>query len=292
MSFSITTDSPANLPLNEVCRRGIIVIPLSYYINGTEHICHAPEGYNIHDYFQSLRQKTEVSTSMIPPQRFVDYWEPLLQAGQDVLFISLSSGISSSYSSALIAAEQMKEAYPGRTVRVIDSLCSSLGEGLLVLRAFSLRSQGMNLEETANTLLTLRLRICHIFTVDDLMFLNRGGRLSGTAAVLGTVLQIKPLLKGNETGHIVLSGKARGRSQSIKALAQRYEELVAYPGDQVVGIAHGNCPEDAETLAHLISQNKPPKELILTCFDPINAAHAGPGAIALFFESDETVRYR
>ena len=292
MSFSIVTDSPANLPLDEICRRGILVIPLSYYLNGTESICHAPEGCDLPGYFQALKQKGEVTTSMIPPQRFVEYWEPLLQAGQDVLFISISSGISSSYASARIAADQLLETYPDRSIRVLDSLCSSLGEGLLALRAFTLRSQGMSLEETAQALESLRFRMCHIFTVDDLMFLKRGGRLSGAAAVLGTVLQIKPLLKGNEEGHIVLSGKARGRSQSIKALAQRYEELVAYPGDQTVCIAHGNCPEDAQALARLIRQNKPPKEILISCLDPINGAHAGPGALALFFEGEEGCRTR
>lgn len=290
MAFSIVTDTPANLPLDRVCKNGLVTIPFSYYLNGEENMCFASEAFDAPAFFQAMKQHAELSTSMIPPQRFVEYWEPLLKSGLDILFVSLSSGISSSYSSAQIAAQQMEDAYPDRKIRLVDSLGASLGEGILVLRALTMREQGMSLDETADALLALRHRVCHVFTVDDLMYLSRGGRLSGASAMLGTVLNLKPILKASPEGTIVVSSKTRGRKHALKALAQRYEELAEYPGDQVVGIAHGNCPEDAEALADMLRKTKPPKEIIITCFEPVTGTYAGPGAIALFFEGGEDVR--
>lgn len=290
MSFAIVTDSLAGLPVNQIAQKGLVVIPLSYYVNGTEHTCLAPEGCDIVGFYQAMKQKAEVSTSMIPPQRFVEYMTPLLSSGLDILFVSASSGISSSYQSSCIAAEQLMEAFPGRKIRTVDSFSSTLGEALLVLRAFTLREKGMSLDETADTILALRPRIAHYFTVDDLFYISRGGRISGAKALLGTVLNIKPMCKGDEHGHIVMNGKVRGRAQSIRALAEKYDQLVRYPGDQTVFIAHGNCRQDAETLAELVRRNNPPKELIITFFDPTNGSHAGPGSLGIFFEGDEDAR--
>ncbi len=290
MSFAIVTDSLANLPLDEIAQRGLVIIPLSYSIHGKEHLCLAPEGYDSPAFFQTLKQKTEVSTSMVSPQRFVQYMQPLLRSDLDLLFISASSGISASYQSACIAAKQLEAMFPQRKLRIVDSLASSLGEALLVLRAFALRERGMSLDETADTLLSLRLRIAQLFTVDDLFYLNRGGRCSGAKALIGTMLNIKPLLKGDTKGHIVMYGKARGRKQALNALADRYDALVRYPGDQTVCIAHGNCPQEAKLLAKRIRRNNPPKRILITPFDPTNGCHVGPGAMALFFEGSEDVR--
>lgn len=153
MSFAVVTDSLAGLPLEEVASRGLVVIPLSYYMNGEEHTCQAPEEYDSAAFFRAMKQRVEVKTSMIPPQRFAEYWEPLLQSELDILFLSASSGISSSYQSATIAAQQLEESYPERKIRVVDTP-STLGEGLLVLRAFALREKGMSLDETADTILS------------------------------------------------------------------------------------------------------------------------------------------
>ena len=262
MSFAIVTDSLAGLPLAQIAQRGLVVIPLSYTISGKEHLCLAPEGYDSAAFFQTMKLRGEVSTSMVPPHRFLTFLKPLLRSGLDLLFLSASSGLSS----------------------------SSLGQGLLVLRAFDLRERGMCLEDTARTLLSLRHRIAHLFTVDDLMYLSRGGRLSGAKAMLGTALGLKPLLKGDPNGRIVLCGKARGRAQAIGKLADQYNALVRYPGDQTVCIAHGNAPQEAEALAQRLRQTNPPKEILIAPFDPANGCHAGPGALALFFEGDETVR--
>ena len=215
MSFAIVTDSLAGLPLAQIAQRGLVVIPLSYTISGKEHLCLAPEGYDSAAFFQAMKLRGEVSTSMVPPHRFLTFLKPLLRSGLDLLFLSASSGLSSSYQSACMAAEQLREEFPQRKLQIVDSLSSSLGQGLLVLRAFDLRERGMCLEDTARTLLSLRHRIAHLFTVDDLMYLSRGGRLSGAKAMLGTALGLKPLLKGDPNGRIVLCGKARGRAQAI-----------------------------------------------------------------------------
>ena len=241
MSFAIVTDSLAGLPLAQIAQRGLVVIPLSYTISGKEHLCLAPEGYDSAAFFQTMKLRGEVSTSMVPPHRFLTFLKPLLRSGLDLLFLSASSGLSSSYQSACMAAEQLREEFPQRKLQIVDSLSSSLGQGLLVLRAFDLRERGMCLEDTARTLLSLRHRIAHLFTVDDLMYLSRGGRLSGAKAMLGTALGLKPLLKGDPNGRIVLCGKARGRAQAIGKLADQYNALVMVDDSHAVGFVgkHG-----------------------------------------------------
>ena len=291
MSFAVVTDSLAGLPLEEVASRGLVVIPLSYYMNGEEHTCQAPEEYDSAAFFRAMKQRVEVKTSMIPPQRFAEYWEPLLQSDLDILFLSASSGISSSYQSATIAAQQLEESYPERKIRVVDTLSSTLGEGLLVLRAFKLREKGMSLDETADTILSLRPYIAHYFTVDDLLYISRGGRVSGAKALLGTVLGIKPLLKGDPQGKIVCFAKLRGRQRAIEAIARRYEELVRDAQTQTVGIAHADCAPDAQILASLLRRSScPPKQILLVDYEPVTGSHVGPGALALFFLSDDKVR--
>ncbi|MFR2156088.1 MAG: DegV family protein [Evtepia gabavorous] len=288
MSFAIVTDSLAGLPLAQIARRGLVVIPLSYTISGKEHLCLAPEGYDSAAFFQTMKLRGEVSTSMVPPHRFLTFLKPLLRSGLDLLFLSASSGLSSSYQSACMAAEQLREEFPQRKLQIVDSLSSSLGQGLLVLRAFDLRERGMCLEDTARTLLSLRHRIAHLFTVDDLMYLSRGGRLSGAKAMLGTALGLKPLLKETQTPHCPVRQSPR-RAQADGKLADQYNAWSGTPGPDGVHRPR-QCPQEAEALAQRLRQTNPPKEILIAPFDPANGCHAGPGALALFFEGDETVR--
>ena len=202
----------------------------------------------------------------------------------------MSSGISGAYSCAEMAAAQLREDYPQRAIRLVDTMGASLGEGLLALRAAACREQGMGLDETADFLLELRERFYQVFTVDNLAYLQRSGRISNATAVIGTVFQIKPLLKGNEEGKIVTFGKVRGRKQSIQALAEKYDTLVKNPGEQTVGIAHADCPEDADYLAGLLRKNFPPKDILTVCYEPVTGSHVGPGTLALFFEGEKGVR--
>ena len=202
----------------------------------------------------------------------------------------MSSGISGSCNSAKIAARMMMEAYPDRIVEVIDTRGASLGEGIIALYADRLRRLGRSTAEAIAELYDHVERMFNVFTVDDLMHLRRGGRLSNLSAVVGTVLQIKPLLKGNEEGKIVAFSKVRGRKRSIETLAEYYDKLVVDPEKQIVGIAQAACREDAARLASLLRKNHPPKEILTVEYEPVTGSHVGPGALALFFESREGVR--
>ena len=214
-----------------------------------------------------------------------------LEAGEDVLFVSMSSGISGSYASGQIAARQLREEFPERKLLLVDTYSASLGEGLLVMRAVDCRREGMSIDDTYTLLRSLRHRMAQIFTVDDLRYLRRTGRLSNLEVAVGTVLQIKPLLKGDPQGKIVCFAKLRGRQRAIEAIAKRYEELVRDAQTQTVGIAHADCAPDAQILASLLRRSScPPKQILLVDYEPVTGSHVGPGALALFFLSDDKVR--
>lgn len=291
MSFAVVTDTSANLPVALVREREIVVVPFSYYVKGQELNCLDTESFDGDAFYESIRSGLEVTTSQVPPQRFVDHFEPLLQAGRDVIFVSMSSGISGSCNSARIAAQQLREDYPQRQVHVVDTLGASLGEGLIAVKAADCRDAGMSLEETLAVLERMITRMCQVFTVDDLMHLRRGGRLSNFSAVVGTVLHIKPILIGNPNGQIVAIAKLRGRKRAIENLAERYDQLVEDHENAVIGIAQAGCRKDEEYLVSLLNKNKPPKEILRVEYEPVTGSHVGPGALALFFSStSDTVR--
>ena len=197
----------------------------------------------------------------------------------------MSSGISGSFHCAELAPE-----FPDRKIRLVDTLGASLGEGLLVLKAVKDKLMGASLDDIYKKLLDLRHRLCNIFTVDDLKYLRRGGRLSNLGFIVGTLLQIKPLLKGNEEGKIVAFAKLRGRKKALEELARRYDEYVVDAQEQIIGIAHADCPEDAEYLAAMLRRNHPPKEILTVGYEPVTGSHVGPGTLALFFEAREGCR--
>lgn len=290
MSFSIVTDTSANLPRRLIEQHQLTVIPFSYFVDQQEHTCIAPEDYDGQAYFTSLAKGLQVTTSLVPPQRYIDRLEPLLAQGQDILLVSMSSGISGSFDSAQSAAAQLRQKYPARSIRLVDSMGASLGEGLLALAAVEDRAAGKSLEETAVHLLTMRDRMCQIFMVDDLANLRRTGRISGVVAVLGSVLHIKPLLKGNEHGKIVMWSKVRGRKAAINCLVQRYRELVRNPQEQCVGIAYAGCPEDAALLAQQLRAEQPPRDILTVCYEPVTGSHVGCGTLALFFLGPDGAR--
>ena len=206
------------------------------------------------------------------------------------MYVGMSSGISGAFASASKGTEGLIWRFPDRKIRLVDTLGASLGEGLLVMEAVRCREAGMSLDETADLLMTLRHRMCQVFSVDDLKYLRATGRVSGVKALLGTVLNIKPLLKGDRDGRIVCIDRARGRARAITALAEKYNALAVEPEKQVVGIAHADCPEDAERLASLLRTQRPPKDILTVCYEPVTGSHVGPGALALFFLGDQDVR--
>ena len=291
MAFAVMTDTSGNLPSRLLRERNIAVIPFSYYIDGREYQQLDTEKFDAESFYSRIRSGLRVTTSQIIPQRYRDEFEPVLQKGKDVLFVSMSSGISGSCYSAQLAAEELKEEYPERRIEVIDTLGASLGEGLVALRAAVLRDRGETAPAAAEKLRALSNRMFNVFTVDDLMHLKRGGRLSNLSAAVGFVLNIKPILKGNENGNIVSFAKLRGRKHAIRALADWYDRLAVKPEEQIVGIAQAGCREDAAYLAELLRKNRPPKEILTVEYEPVTGSYVGPGALALFFESEDGVRF-
>lgn len=288
--FSIVTDTSANLDCALLQQRNIAVIPFTFFVDGQESTCTDTASFDGSAFYAAMRAGTQVKTSQVTPQQYIDAFSPLLACGQSILFVGMSSGVSGSFHSAETAAAQLREVFPDAHIRLIDTLGASLGEGLLVLHAAACRDQGKTLDETADELLSLRRRMAQVFTVEDLNYLRKTGRLSNVSALVGMVLNIKPLLKGNEEGKIVSFAKVRGRRQSIMAMAERYHALAVHPESQIVGIAHADCEQDAQLLASLLRAKNAPKEIITVCYEPVTGSHVGPGTLALFFLGDEDAR--
>lgn len=290
MSFVVLTDTSSNLQNRQVREYDLKVIPFPYYINGQEYTCLDSDSFSGDAFYAEIKKGVHVTTSQISPQQYADFFEPWLQAGKDIIFVCMSSGISGSCGSAHIARDMILEKYPERRIEIIDTLGASLGEGIVALQAARLRDLGKNVLDAAAELRQSARRMFNVFTVDDLMHLRRGGRLSNLSAIVGTVLNIKPILKGNEDGKIVAFAKIRGRKKAIEALAQEYDKLAVEPERQIVGIAQAGCREDAEYLASLLRRNRPPREILTVEYEPVTGSHVGPGALALFFESEDDVR--
>jgi len=290
MPFAVLTDTSGNLPLRLTQENRIEVIPFRYRMGEEEYTCTDIESFDGAAFYQQMKEGRVVTTSQIAPRQYADFFEPFLKRGEDVLFVSMSSGISGSYNSANVAAGLLREDYPERSIHVVDTRGAALGEGLVALRAARCRDEGLSFAETVDRMETLSRRMCNVFTVDDLMFLRRGGRLSNMAAIVGTMLNVKPLLKGDEEGRIVAFSKVRGRRRSIEALAARYDELAVEPEKQTIGVVGAACEEDMDQLIALLKRNRPPREIVRVGYEPVTGCHVGPGALALFFEGDDNVR--
>ncbi len=290
MSYCIITDTSANLPTETLNAHGICALPFSYYIDGEENECTDTRAFDAAAFYGAIRKGTKVNTSLVSPEKYYECFKARLDAGEDILFVGMSSGISGSFEKSVLVAEELKREYPERSIECVDSLGASLGEGLLALRAAELKEMGVGLEENAREIRRLVPRMCQVFTVDDLMHLRRTGRLSNAAAVVATVLNIKPLLKGDDTGHIVSFNKLLGRRRSVEGIAEQYKKLVENPSEQLIGIAHADCRQDAEYLIKLINRCAPPKDIMLVDYEPVTGSHVGPGALALFFMGSAAFR--
>ncbi len=292
MSFTILTDTSANLPSAYLKENNIGVVPFTYYIKEKSYSCLDTEGFDAKKFYKAMRMGANVKTSQINLFSYIHFFEPYLQKGEDILMICMSSGISGAYHCAEMAKIELKSKYPDRKIKLIDTLGASLGEGIFVIRAVEMRKEGKELSEIFKTIQKEKKRMYQVFTVDDLMYLKKTGRLKGSAAIVGNMLQIKPLLKGNENGEIVNFSKTIGRKRAIEGLAQKYNQLVKDPENQVVGIAHADCEGDAKELAELLNRKKPPKEILTVMYEPVTGSHVGPGTLALFFLGGDDVRSR
>ena len=281
MSYKIITDTCCDFPSQMYKDLDLQVVSLSVLYKGENYLEYTEQW--LQDFFNGLRSGEVASTSAVNPEGWKNAIEPVLAGGEDALVLAFSSGLSTTYQSAVIAAEELKEAYPDRQIRVVDTLCASLGQGLLVWYACQKRNSGMTLEELTQWCETNRFNLCHWFTVDDLMYLKRGGRVSAATALVGTMLQIKPILHVDDEGHLINVSKVRGRKASIEALAAKMGEL-GLPGENdTVFICHGDCQADAETLANIVKEKYGVKNVLFYYVGAVIGSHSGPGTLALFF---------
>ena len=280
-NYKIITDSASDLPGDLLQNLNVDKIPLTVLFQGETRSDSVDEG--IKAFYDGLRAGEVATTSAVNPDGWSSVIEPALQAGQDVLVLAFSSGLSTTYQSAVIAASELLETYTDRKIYVVDTLCASLGQGLLVWLACQKRDAGMELEALRDWVEENKLHLCHWFTVDDLMFLKRGGRVSATTALVGTMLQIKPVLHVDDEGHLINVAKARGRKASIDALAKKVAELGEGFDNETMFISHGDCAEDAEYLARVLKEKHGAKHVHINHVGAVIGSHAGPGVLALFF---------
>ena len=281
MNYQIITDSCCDFPTPMYETLGLRFVPLSVEFRGETNDDRNDD--SLKEMYDGLRSGQAAKTSAVNPSRWGEVIEPALSAGQDVLVLAFSSGLSTTYQSAVIAAEELGEKYPERTIRVVDTLCASMGQGLLVWYACKKRDEGLSLEELYSWVMENRLHLCHWFTVDDLMYLKRGGRISAATALVGTMLQIKPLLHVDDEGHLISMSKARGRKAAIDALVRKAQELGAGYDNSTMFISHGDCREDAEYLAQQLKEKCGVKEVVISYVGAVIGSHSGPGTLALVF---------
>lgn len=281
MSYQIITDSCCDFPNDTYAGLKLVKVPLSVEFRGQ--VYDDKNDDSLKEMYDGLRAGESAKTSAINPDRWARAMEGVLAAGEDVLVMAFSSGLSTTYQSAVIAAEELREKYPDRKIFVVDTLSASMGQGLLVWYACRKRDEGMPLEELYAWAEDAKLHLCHWFTVDDLMYLKRGGRISAATAVVGTMLQIKPVLHMDDEGHLISMAKARGRKASIDALVRKVGELGQDYDNSTMFISHGDCLEDAEYLASQLREKCGAKEVIISYVGAVIGSHSGPGTVALFF---------
>ncbi|MDR3036786.1 MAG: DegV family protein [Coriobacteriales bacterium] len=289
MGYVIITDSSANLLDSYIEKNGLIVLSLEFIVDGVSYRGYTEgEITDNKQFYSMMREGKVVKTSLVGISEVDTVLRSCFDRGEDVLYLGFDSAISGSYEAAsTYMAKIQAESYPERRLRCVDTLAAALGEGLLVAEAVKKKAEGMGLDELADWTEANRLHIAHWFTVDDLNYLQRGGRLSKGTAIAGTLLNIKPVLHVDVEGRLVPVSKVRGRRKSIQALYERFAETAREPrAEQPVYISHGDCPEDAQQLADLICSQQGVTEVVINDLDPVIGAHAGPGTLALFFLTD------
>ena len=282
--YVIVTDSSSDLSETMAREIGVEVLPMAFTMGGkTYHNYPDNREMDPKDFYQELREGGMATTSAVNVSDYTQMVEPILREGKDVLILVFSSGLSSTYQSSVLAVEELREKYPDRKIFTVDTLCASLGQGLLVWHAAQMQKAGKSIEEVRDWTEENKLHLCHWFTVDDLHFLKRGGRVSAATAVVGSMLQIKPVLHVDDEGHLINVGKARGRGASLTALVDHMKETAIDPAEQTVFISHGDCLADAEKVAADVKARLGFKEVVINTIGPVIGAHSGPGTVALFF---------
>lgn len=286
--FVIIVDSCVDLSIEKVKDLDLIVVPLKVEIDGKIYSNYPDEReIKATDFYSLLREEKVAITSQVNSYQFSEEMEKVLKDGYDVLYVGFSSALSGTFNSFAIAKDELKDKYPNRKIIAVDSLCASLGHGLLVTYASNMRKQGKSIDDVAKWLEENKLHLVHLFTIDDLSCLKRGGRLSGSAALIGTMLHLKPLLHVSNEGKLVATGKVFGRKNSLKKLVEKMGDNIIDPQNQVVYISHGDCIEEANYVADLIKETYKVKDVYINFVGPVIGAHSGPGTIAIFFLGKE-----
>ncbi len=283
-NYQIVTDSCCDFAAQQYIDLNLAMVPLSVEFRGS--VTQDKNDDSLKVMYDGMRAGEAAKTAAVNPEGWKQVIEPALAEGRDVLVMAFSSGLSTTYQSAVIAAEELKETYPDRKILVVDTLCASMGQGLLVWYACRKRDEGLSLEELYRWVEDNKIHMCHWFTVDDLMHLKRGVRVSAATALVGTMLQIKPVLHVDDEGHLVNVAKARGRKAAIDALAKKAAELGAGYDNSTMFISHGDCLEDAQYLAEILKKKCGVKEVVINYVGAVIGSHAGPGTLALFFLGD------
>ena len=287
--FQIVVDSAANIPAELVKKYDIRVISFVNYVNGKKVVCFDPdltpeeERAKGREYYDAIRAGADVKTGLVSSGDFEDLFRSILEAGDDILYFSLSKNISGTYNSARIAAEELSESFPDRKIRLIDALNASLAQGILAIYASEMRAKGKSLDETADILATYPAKMNGVFTVGDLKYLSKTGRISSSAALVGNLLSIKPILRGNKDGFIVQFKKCRGRKSALNTLVSLVCDNIVNPEEQIIGIAHADAYEDSLYVMEEIRKRVKLRGFINTSYDYCTGSHVGPDTIALFF---------
>ena len=284
MKFEIITDSSANLTDSLIEKYDLKIISLSYFIGEEEYLSYK-EGVktDYSEFYARIRKKEEARTSLANYEECMRVLRPIAESGRDILYIGFSSALSGTFQNVSNCMQELRTKHPDQKMLCVDSLSASMGEGLLVYHALELAQRGATIEETLEWVENHKMNICQWFTVDDLFFLKRGGRLSGAAALAGSLLEIKPILHIDEEGRLVMVSKVKGRKKSLNALVKHMEETVVKIKPQKIFIAHGDCLEDAQYLADGIKAKLGLEDIEINYVDPVIGVHSGPGTIALFY---------
>ncbi len=284
-NFVLFTDSSADLPRSILTEMDIRLLQLK--VTMENEATKPNDQVDVKEFYKELRNKKSATTSTAAFADFLNAFEPVLKEGKDILYLGFSSGLSGTYQAGLMASKEMSEQYPDRKIIAIDTLCASLGQGMLVYEAAKKKQAGASIDEVAAFVEENKLKMCHWFTVDDLFFLKRGGRVSAATAVMGSLLSIKPVMHVDNNGKLINVMKARGRKDAIASLFAKIRDTGVDVANQTVFISHGDCAEDAQLLADRIQSELGVKTVVIDYVGPVIGAHSGPGTLALFFFGTE-----
>lgn len=286
-SYEIVTDSSSNLQKALVEQYQLPVLPFKYTMNGKDYKVDLFSGpLERQAFFAAMRLKVEVTTSLVNFAEYTECFEKILQTGRDILYVGMAAGISGSYANAVIAAQELTEKYPERKILLIDTMNASFGEGLPVMAALEMRDAGDDLQTAYEKTCALVPHTRGCFMVDDLMFLHRTGRVSGVKAFAGKALGLRPLLKGDDTGHIVVCGKARGRKAALESLLADFDAHILPDSHQTVAVAHCDSEKEAQFMADHMAKNPAVDKVIIEWYEQCTGSHLGPGAVAIFYVAD------